>query len=763
MNKLKNIDFKSLLINHGEKFCLGIVALIAVFALVGTSWGTYKETTPDDMIAIADKTRDNMLNSKFTADDATPFLTVDDGGPNPNIRKEAEKLQKAVNLARLEYSTPMTWPVIEKGDPIRAIKYVRPQDVLATAGRTLIPLNARAAAELDAESELTELASVDEVVDADEDEPEDSEFALRKGNRGQSGPAAGGYGSGGGAGDFGGSFGMEPGYDGGEGEGDEEGEYGGYGGGPGGGASGLMGADGDGGYDGGYGSGMGSMTANQVVPSKGVHYAAVRAIFDIRKQQLEVAKAMGLPVTDTTLEQLVYLTDLTVERKTAEKGVDPWAGDWEEIDIQTALDVLGEADGIETDVVRPEVTDPALTMPLPPRMVGFWDKDGSHPALKSYELSALDQELLRKRDELLLKYGKDQEAETDVSGPAQKGGFAKTQININSFRSSVMNSGAGAGALDSFNNAMTDYTSQMGEATGGNTDLKKRLKELDGATASGYLLLIRFLDFTVTPGREYKYRVRVELRNPLFNLPIEELENPELASRRTWQTEWSEPSASVQVPADYQYFVHGADQRLGRETQAEIDVFQWFKEAGSLINSVLKVYPGQFIGSRSRKTEVLRYAAETFKEESIEFTTDDMLVDVSSALEVDPDDHPFLKVPKTRGGFRLPAEILVMNRFYEVDSMDAVSVIGDRKKAHARYQEMVTQNEDLKQSSASAGDPSDPYGYGGGEGEGEGGYEGGMGMGGMGMGGRGSSSRRRGRRGRSPLGTGGGGDNGEGY
>lgn len=54
--------------------------------------------------------------------------------------------------------------------------------------------------------------------------------------------------------------------------------------------------------------------------------------------------------------------------------------------------------------------------------------------------------------------------------------------------------------------------------------------------------LFRFIDFTVKPGRWYRYRVRLELRNPNFGKPTDD---PFLAVGQTRWSPWSRPSAAI--------------------------------------------------------------------------------------------------------------------------------------------------------------------------------------------------------------------------
>ncbi|MCE9555018.1 MAG: hypothetical protein K8T91_16815, partial [Planctomycetes bacterium] len=60
--------------------------------------------------------------------------------------------------------------------------------------------------------------------------------------------------------------------------------------------------------------------------------------------------------------------------------------------------------------------------------------------------------------------------------------------------------------------------------------------------------LVRIFDFTVQPGKQYRYKLQLMLRNPNFQIPAKNLQDPKLADNAWLTTGWSEASNTVAVP-----------------------------------------------------------------------------------------------------------------------------------------------------------------------------------------------------------------------
>ncbi len=65
-------------------------------------------------------------------------------------------------------------------------------------------------------------------------------------------------------------------------------------------------------------------------------------------------------------------------------------------------------------------------------------------------------------------------------------------------------------------------------------------------------MLFRFFDFSVQPGKHYRYRVKLVLANPNYGMLSHFLEKDGMEKVKTLEADWSEPSPSISVPVDSQ-------------------------------------------------------------------------------------------------------------------------------------------------------------------------------------------------------------------
>jgi len=101
-------------------------------------------------------------------------------------------------------------------------------------------------------------------------------------------------------------------------------------------------------------------------------------------------------------------------------------------------------------------------------------------------------------------------------------------------------------------------------------------------------LLFRFFDFTVEPGKQYRYRVKLWLVNPNYKMDPRYLEDSRLSDLAYIQPEkWSEPTDVVEIPLDSEVLLLAVKapppSRAGDEPSANLGIVQWVVESGDTV------------------------------------------------------------------------------------------------------------------------------------------------------------------------------------
>lgn len=278
--------------------------------------------------------------------------------------------------------------------------------------------------------------------------------------------------------------------------------------------------------------------------------------------------------------------------------------------------------------------------------------------------------------------------------------------------------------------------------------IKKRV------TVDGELLLFRYLDFDVDPGKTYQYRVRLVLNNPNFGrLASEANGEASVVEGESRTTEWSNVTNPVTIERDVYYFVKDVDSKRGK---TRMSVFQWDAKLGTTVNAEIDLYPGQHIGGTTEAHVIDPAKSKVEDAKKYTFVSSDMFVDTHADVSLDRTVHKDLKLPGgSNGEARLPEEVLVV-QMGELAVIDPIrqKTLKDRLEKNQKTQDksFESMGEDAGAGAgmmmgASGGDMSDFYGMGGGKKGGKGGGRsasplsgrggasmpgGGMGMSGMG-------------------------------
>ena len=763
MAKLKGIDFKVLLLNHGEKIGAALIVLLGLTGLATASWSPSSQQ-PDELKAVAEKTRSAWLSNSFTEEKRAAF---DD---TPDVLALAERMQSETeDLERFSTGEPWNAPIHRKRERRGAVIVLAPTDPEANA--IAIVMAEKPDIE-DEEAEEADPAKKDKKAEPKVGEDVEKLFGVAGGGlAGQGGGlegaaglgglgAAGGYPGGpGGASGLGGK-GSGGGFTG--APGDAGGMTGDMGGEMSSGGAGMMGMGdmmGSGGYgesgygESGYGGFGGMMSASAERKVRYHSGVSVRMIFPLLEQIRSVSESLHLPENDPQVARSIDFVGFQIERKKQVPGTEPWSGEWESISTDEIGEILEKSLAFDLDVVNPSVTRSELTMPLPRRAAGKWTTaDASHRKLDDFKLDEEEQQLVDRYNAKMMEEA--EKLKKALPDQAKKGGFTRYMLNSADLNNALSDT---TNLTDKLFDEMKDGKDPAQKEQKSKYDNKDELKKLiNRAMSTGRVLLVRFMDFTCDRGNTYIYRVRLEMKNPNFKYPVDELEQPELNTQATLFSDWSEPTPPAFVPQSYRYYTQRAD----NPQSVKVGMYYENEEAGTPAMANLEVRVGSRIGGKS-DVEVVDLSTSVLETQSVEFKSPDLLAAISPSIRLNSGESPELKshIDAMRGFKPLSDRITV------VDSNGAIVTryVGDsvhngdsprNQQLDAKFcQDILTLYAHLKKD-ASAAAPG-LYGDGGESGGmtgsgmmggmmGGGGYGGGMSGGNALSGGGGGSSGKRG-------------------
>lgn len=115
-------------------------------------------------------------------------------------------------------------------------------------------------------------------------------------------------------------------------------------------------------------------------------------------------------------------------------------------------------------------------------------------------------------------------------------------------------------------------------------------------------LLFRFFDFDVQPGKTYCYRVRLGLKNPNKGFETRYLQNAELAKKDYLLTAYTEPSATITVPADDRVLLQQVSTAThAKDISATLAAKKWVHEKGQIVTAWISTTRGQLISENDLK------------------------------------------------------------------------------------------------------------------------------------------------------------------
>lgn len=654
---MSKFDFKTTFMNHGEKVVAGVFGMLGFLALGSASWSTDSRSPLEIQDYVSDA-KSVIEKNEWPEEDTELFNDI------PDVVKLAKLINKS-DIDRSKYVVGQRFyqdirPLREKRS---AVAVLPPEDPRAVA--IVFPL-AKPPEELDEElTEGDDPATSDKTEGSEEEMSEDEAaaamLAKKFGIRSETGGAGVGASGLDGAegmlggianlsgGQFGGPGGasqqMQQMMQGGAGYGEGEDDY----------ASG-------GGYDleGMYGSDM-------MTDKKNIRVAAGVAttmIIDLQKQRSVIRDALHLSGNFQEVQQHIQFIDLLVERRQRQNGPAPWGAEWEPVSSEDLGEILEESLGIDRDIVSPAVTRNTITMPLPRRAAGFWlPEEASHPRVESFELSPGEKVLIDKWNEMATKRMEEELADQPVV--VEQKGFSQFVQSATDMSSMSMmyedNSSYESGAMDeSYGDQIDSFESQMGEGIS-LTPEERTLLDATRATADNRLLLVRFMDFTVERGHAYQYRVRLEMKNPNYDHPLDELEDPALGVEPTLFSDWSVPTQAVFVPLGHHTYLTDVSGRPGEHETVGMMVYTDTTETGLPVMGGINVLMGLPVSGRER-LEVVDLTTNQLESREITLATDELLSAAEAVGRLSTSDHPDLRALMAAIGPKpIPDQICVLD------------------------------------------------------------------------------------------------------
>ena len=748
---MKNFDFKQFGIAHGEKIVLGVIGLLVLVALGRTTWKTF-DKKPEKVVEQATKA-DKFIQAnpwpeehqqKYSADNRLVGQIEEMLKPAPGSTWRAREGGGLALSIQPSYALYLKEKLLEKPVILPVNELLASSGVLVGAEIVSAEQGTTGEDGAGGYNPYTGGSGMPTTKPNFKKPTKKGDFRSgrsgKKGTNGMGPMGMGPMGMGNDAGSGGPSYRppTSPTSGAGPGAGATVGDPMGMGGGMG------TGADG----------GSGSYAA---VKSKGVRFVSVRGVFPIKKQLEEYERALNLlkGYYAGDPRQIVQIFGFTVERQVSADGGATWTK-WEEVDKDRNFKQLTELNW-ETDIVAPGVRHPEITAPLLERLYREWGDEATHPRIANYKLSKAAREAQKKLDEEMAKR---KESEAAKKKLAKSSGYSRIRRDYNGEARGLLGSAGGAGdggmyqppgypmagtggssASQGFEQGLRDRF-ESGEA------YNKFKKEI---TAAGDLILFRYFDFDVLPGLTYRYRVRLKMRNPLFEQPAEKvkLDAQKSISQEFVDTPYSNVTDATTVAPDTHLFLARVHQQISasmQEPRASLQIYKWLPELGTIVKGELKeLRVGNFVGGVDKKTTRLDPGREEMLVNArTEFNTKSVVLDIMGGSKtLDRTQKADLGLPADVKNTRLFDEVIVIDETGRLKNLNPYSNLAKKNSldrhlaARGKFYEgegwKVDENDRDTGDGTGNGDANNAFGA-----SGMPGYDGGDG--GMGT--------RRGRRGR---------------
>ncbi len=304
------------------------------------------------------------------------------------------------------------------------------------------------------------------------------------------------------------------------------------------------------------------------------------------------------------------------------------------------------------------------------------------------------------------------------------------------------------------NNPLEQLVDRLASNAEDPKEQEKLIREwiMDRASVDGELLLFRYFDFGVEPGKTYRYRVRFTIKNPNFGKRIADAGGlAHVVAGEERITDWSNITKPVTVVNDMDFYLTRVNEPKSSNRllpSAQMDVYFWDSKYGTLVNEAFEVRMGQAIAEEV-ETQVIDAAGQEAKEEYYTFVSDSFLVDAIEDIRIDRTFHDNDRIEQSlrlnlmkghRDHFRNESQVLVKNDEEDLVEYNATSMAKSHERSKKNIEYQKKQYDQLLQAKTAAMDAEGLGEYGDLLGE-----SGGYGMEGMEMGMMGPPGGTRGR------------------
>lgn len=285
---------------------------------------------------------------------------------------------------------------------------------------------------------------------------------------------------------------------------------------------------------------------------QGLRYAVVLGLVPLERQTKEFLDRFRNVAMPTEADRRPHYRRGWVQRAEVVPGAADDKLKWEWLDARTGENakIKGRLASGTEELAAASVVDPALTEPLPRLHSGQWNAA---------------------------------EVVHDKLPLARKGGAGETRVEGDTQRREAPPPPAG--------DALDPLAAEPAAAPAAQP--KQEEPKADEVKEPDYLLF-RYFDFTLKPGKTYKYRVVLAMDNPNFGIDEDQLEDPSLGKKEVVFSPTSDPSPAVAAPFGGSFFAGDLIAATAdREVAASVAVEQMMETGGRAEQVVSPVFRGR--------------------------------------------------------------------------------------------------------------------------------------------------------------------------